>query len=264
MASGYAERKPGLSPRVRGNPGTCRNPARQRGSIPARAGEPRCLRVLIPFSRVYPRACGGTITRTCTASVAWGLSPRVRGNRGIYARAKDDVRSIPARAGEPHHHRVDDQLRAVYPRACGGTAGDADHGVGVLGLSPRVRGNLVFRGVVGIAGGSIPARAGEPASPKGRKSPRTVYPRACGGTIYGICCVPCASGLSPRVRGNLDTPVDTPPSAGSIPARAGEPLYVTLSTATHGVYPRACGGTPFCRRGCAGSGGLSPRVRGNP
>ena len=53
-------------------------------------------------------------------------------------------------------------LPRVYPRACGGTVlflGDADQHVG---LSPRMRGNLVARQIVTFHVGSIPAHAGEP------------------------------------------------------------------------------------------------------
>ena len=70
----------GLSPRVRGNPKLPVPSARWTGSIPARAGEPKCLPVCYGNDRVYPRACGGTpSTRICTNRQD-GLSPRVRGN----------------------------------------------------------------------------------------------------------------------------------------------------------------------------------------
>ena len=55
-------------------------------------------------------------------------------------------------------------LFRVYPRACGGTAINFSDQQRQLGLSPRVRGNLgQFVNVAGVPG-SIPARAGEPAS----------------------------------------------------------------------------------------------------
>ena len=92
--------------------------------------------------------------------------------------------------------------------------------------------------------GSIPARAGEPASCELRRRHSKVYPRACGGTAFGATQPIPAMGLSPRVRGN----------------RARVERRRTLGR----VYPRACGGT----RSRLGIGnaryGLSPRVRGNP
>ena len=50
-----------------------------------------------------------------------------------------------------------------------------------------------------------------------------VYPRACGGTLKKGEGVKNATGLSPRVRGNLWSVPSSPQSSGSIPARAGEP-----------------------------------------
>ena len=90
----------------------------------------------------------------------------------------------------------------VYPRACGGTPG-------------RVLGTIV-----GLAAGSIPARAGEPRTrcPSPVFRVFGVYPRACGGTAARIYANrvyprragepqtsvdPSRQGLSPRVRGNL-------------------------------------------------------------
>ena len=132
--------------------------------------------------------------------------------------------------------------------------------------------------------GSIPACAGEPQG--GLRPPCTkwVYPRVCGGT--SACHARCtrATGLSPRVRGNL--PDTQHPQAGnrSIPACAGEPLPSSIAMASCRVYPRVCG-EPYdaaripCRRTvyprvCGGTSareawrgtepGLSPRVRGNP
>ena len=57
---------------------------------------------------------------------------------------------------------------AVYPRVCGGTTMDADPSAWTIGLSPRVRGNLLLPVHRHRAGGSIPACAGEPAGRPGR------------------------------------------------------------------------------------------------
>ena len=70
-------------------------------------------------------------------------------------------------------------------------------------------------------------------------------------------------GLSPRVRGNRNPRQHHRPSAGSIPARAGEPERRSTVIDLFRVYPRACGGTYSIRRGRHGNAGLSPRVRGN-
>ena len=71
----------------------------------------------------------------------------------------------------------------VYPRVCGGTVAlpispDLD-----MGLSPRVRGNLIHYRRRPAWVGSIPACAGEPEVRLRLASSNRVYPRVCGGTI---------------------------------------------------------------------------------
>ena len=70
----------GLSPRVRGNPSLSFRSADRSRSIPACAGEPAVFSASSWSSRVYPRVCGGTISRCSNSSCTGGLSPRVRGN----------------------------------------------------------------------------------------------------------------------------------------------------------------------------------------
>ena len=91
-----------------------------------------------------------------------------------------------------------------------------------------------------------------------------VYPRVCGGTLPSGASGTSTKGLSPRVRGNPYVGAASWTATGSIPACAGEPA--TSSTGRRGrrVYPRVCGGTRVATPHGAASGGLSPRVRGNP
>ena len=111
-----------------------------------------------------------------------GLSPRLRGNHDRLGSEIDDIRSIPAPAGEPTAHVVFPDVIQVYPRACGGTGGLRHRGSYSRGLSPRLRGNLLLLHKPRCAGRSIPAPAGEPSTLNGPTSRFTVYPRACGGT----------------------------------------------------------------------------------
>ena len=133
--------------------------------------------------RVYPRACGGTITWTPSADHCSGLSPRMRGNLWHWGLHVFRIGSIPAHAGEPA--AVFGLLDAitVYPRACGGTGLLVASGVVIAGLSPRMRGNLPVGMGGGGGGGSIPAHAGEPYSHHKPPGLTRVYPRACGGTV---------------------------------------------------------------------------------
>ena len=214
------------------------------GSIPARAGEPCSTNRRMETCWVYPRACGGTRSGQWWRLWRHGLSPRVRGNRGGNGNIRVRLGSIPARAGEPLPPQDQGRGLRVYPRACGGTYNPVPGGPLLLGLSPRVRGNLRPYHHPPKGSWSIPARAGEPGDCCCPRDLWWVYPRACGGTL-------CARALPPR-------------SGGSIPARAGEPSALEHYRRVVGVYPRACGGTYIRRRSFRSSIGLSPRVRGNP
>ena len=55
-----------------------------------------------------------------------------------------------------------------------------------------------------------------------------------------------------------------PTGARSIPACAGEPMIGEVMEALGTVYPRVCGGTDALEGNRGQTGGLSPRVRGNP
>ncbi len=111
----------GLSPRVRGNPRIDALAVPRHRSIPACAGEPSLGVENFVTITVYPRVCGGTQYTRSMTSLAWGLSPRVRGNRRTRAPARHRPRSIPACAGEPPRPRSGRTRCAVYPRVCGGT-----------------------------------------------------------------------------------------------------------------------------------------------
>ena len=172
----------GLSPRVRGNPDHDRARRTTRGSIPARAGEPREAHRGAEHHWVYPRACGGTSWQPQPDGCLRGLSPRVRGNHRRRDVDGNTGGSIPARAGEPIKWASLKGLGWVYPRACGGTVEQPAAGLGAQGLSPRVRGNLSQLAAGWAKHRSIPARAGEPAHLAIPLAELGVYPRACGGT----------------------------------------------------------------------------------
>ena len=190
----------GLSPRVRGNRIQNIQVFVHTRSIPACAGEPLSRDLCRPTRWVYPRVCGGTVFFGLHAPYTIGLSPRVRGNPP----PPTLHRSIPACAGEPAaaYHAP------VYPRVCGGTGMGWGMGLGMNGLSPRVRGNRTTLTLTTLATRSIPACAGEPPVVLAARPCQQVYPRVCGGTPANGQQKADASGLSPRVRGN-HTDMDT-------------------------------------------------------
>ena len=175
-------RPTGLSPRVRGNllaPEVC---IAVLGSIPASAGEPILLGQPSRWGKVYPRECGGTYPPGCVAVFLRGLSPRVRGNLGMRYLDLISKGSIPASAGEPVPEAVSLSRQRVYPRECGGTFCALGFSCVGHGLSPRVRGNLIYCNAKESPPRSIPASAGEPHWRRCVRCHREVYPRECGGT----------------------------------------------------------------------------------
>ncbi len=233
----------GLSPRVRGNPvhfPRCR--AMQR-SIPACAGEPGPTSGQTSISWVYPRVCGGTSDMGTGGSGIHGLSPRVRGNPPPPPGRGGGRGSIPACAGEPAPSHQGSDTHTVYPRVCGGTADMVSQSYHLKGLSPRVRGNPPNIKRRPRWSRSIPACAGEPDIPIASASTCQVYPRVCGGTTIPWGCVWQYQGLSPRVRGNHQSPLLLGQSPRSIPACAGEPSNRAIQGYVIEVYPRVCGGT---------------------
>ena len=124
-------------------------------------------------------------------------------------------------------------------------------------------GILVVPVFLGPVGQSIPAPAGEPMTAVTRSPTTKVYPRACGGTRISEERRTETGGLSPRLRGNRRGRWAGRPSAGSIPAPAGEPPGPVGWKTISGVYPRACGGTFRVKVLAPDLQGLSPRLRGN-
>ena len=143
----YHARGQGLSPRVRGNPAAEHRAECDHRSIPACAGEPEPSLGEETADGVYPRVCGGT------------HCGRAGGGSG--------GRSIPACAGEPCRRRQCGRRPGVYPRVCGGTDPAPASYLAVIGLSPRVRGNLEALAGADVQARSIPACAGEPQGSTG-------------------------------------------------------------------------------------------------
>ena len=197
--------------------------ARNPGSIPACAGEPRQSGLKPSRTRVYPRVCGGTTRLSGSLPQHSGLSPRVRGNHIAQILRFASQRSIPACAGEPATRKGCGVCNWVYPRVCGGTAG----GSGTPSTRKR----------------SIPACAGEPQMIGQYQQRDEVYPRVCGGTVRAGAPPIRVVGLSPRVRGNPPARLRPSSAARSIPACAGEPTAATHLATIPRVYPRVCGGT---------------------
>ena len=134
----------------------------------------------------------------------------------------------------------------------------------MVGLSPRGRGNQLFRYTRCNGVGSIPAWAGQPFPVPAEVAEVQVYPRVGGATNPLVKPMEFIQGLSPRGRGNPALPMRRSSWIGSIPAWAGQPVAEIGWEEGSAVYPRVGGATGIGCCLCGAEWGLSPRGRGNP
>ena len=154
-------------------------------------------------------------------------------------------------------------LRA-YPRSRGATsAGRAPQHAG-RGLSPLARGNHRLGAARARSAGPIPARAGQPGRPAMCGARCWAYPRSRGATARKQFGLPRSPGLSPLARGNQAHASARQQGPGPIPARAGQPVSLTVRTPEMPAYPRSRGATSKLPAVPDGGTGLSPLARGNP
>ena len=90
----------GSSPRVRGKRPRARDRVDRRRIIPARAGQTSTAFAPAFASSDHPRACGANGTVAVSMPHCQGSSPRVRGKRWWILQDADNLRIIPARAGQ--------------------------------------------------------------------------------------------------------------------------------------------------------------------
>ncbi len=152
----------------------------------------------------------------------------------------------------------------VYPRVYGETRKNGSKVTWDYGLSPRVRGNPNAISWHSVVYRSIPACTGKPPPCRTGKFDGQVYPRVYGETAIALPNQPTSYGLSPRVRGNRVVTESVGLDAGSIPACTGKPTRRHGLSGGGPVYPRVYGETLRTFLGLTITGGLSPRVRGNP
>ena len=172
-----------------------------------------------------------------------GLSPLARGNLHPNELPCAALGTIPARAGEPCHERIQLHGQRDYPRSRGGTFILLTKWFHIQGLSPLARGNRLQLGGFTTSSGTIPARAGEPILYFNSKFQDGDYPRSRGGTFILLTKWFHIQGLSPLARGNRLQLGGFTTSSGTIPARAGEPILYFNSKFQDGDYPRSRGGT---------------------
>ena len=190
----------------------------------------------------HPRACGANFRPVSRGCSRFGSSPRVRGKRCKLRQLKQQIRIIPARAGQTNIESTLRYRRTDHPRACGANL----FGFWVAsrwdGSSPRVRG-----------------KRSRSCPPRTR---RRIIPARAGQTQTAFQNMEKGVGSSPRVRGKRRASAPSLYSRRIIPARAGQTGLMARHPLHRPDHPRACGANPGLEGPRAWYYGSSPRVRG--
>ncbi len=191
-----------------------------------------------------------------------GSSPRGRGTRRCAGDQLQNLRFIPAGAGNAATSSTASMSPSVHPRG-GGERGTGQPATGgARGSSPRGRGTPLRAMGRAVVFRFIPAGAGNARPALPRPALCAVHPRGGGERILAFCVRNNDLGSSPRGRGTLmgitgqdHFPRFIPAGAGNAPprVRAGRPVS---------VHPRG-GGERDDQNGEHGrAAGSSPRGRG--
>ncbi len=255
-------RSRGLSPCVRGYLVAKLEERAKEGSIPVCTGLPSSIQPCLLWTRVYPRVYGATCSICDRSCASRGLSPCVRGYRPRRSWRGRVAGSIPVCTGLPYPPRPQSPLRRVYPRVYGATAPPSRPFSNAAGLSPCVRGYPSSLCKLRRKHGSIPVCTGLPEKSAGCRLRPRVYPRVYGATCSSPSSTEQSGGLSPCVRGYLDSGSIASRLSGSIPVCTGLPLERRRSWVSVRVYPRVYGATQEGSSAKLTVEGLSPCVRG--
>ena len=135
----------GSSPRVRGTGcyiALANVPSR---FIPACAGNRMSVLLNSLIRPVHPRVCGEQSRSSNACYACRGSSPRVRGTGVRYASITNEIRFIPACAGNSLGYGRNARNRSVHPRVCGEQELGSLMSSALSGSSPRVRGTTPDR-----------------------------------------------------------------------------------------------------------------------
>ncbi len=211
----------GPSPLTRGSRRAGQRRARNDGSIPAHAGQPKSPTRGAVQTWVHPRSRGAA------HPPRW----RARSRRG----------SIPAHAGQPVNAALVGGEVMVHPRSRGAARGVPCQYVAARGPSPLTRGSQAEPHAAADSTGSIPAHAGQPEPAPPLSASGRVHPRSRGAAHFPAHGTYVEPGPSPLTRGSHRS--RSPPRArgGSIPAHAGQPRWAAGQRRPAWVHPRSRG-----------------------
>ena len=230
--------------------------------IPAHAGN-RCRGPdALLGGAVHPRACGEQLSCLCVGPCHRGSSPRMRGTDRRAVGIANQVRFIPAHAGNSPASVPRPERAPVHPRACGEQSRPRKPIGKSPGSSPRMRGTDRRDGCVHQDRRFIPAHAGNSPGWLPGLPGTSVHPRACGEQRRAGPGAASDPGSSPRMRGTVTGDDRRLMDKRFIPAHAGNSSAVVMSATGFSVHPRACGEQTRRQSLHALYVGSSPRMRG--
>ena len=109
----------GSSPHMRGKLEVCSRRVVWRRIIPAHAGQTKITHLSNVFSTDHPRTCGANRLPACWRMPPCGSSPHMRGKPTDFWFRWDQIRIIPAHAGQTACPAARHRSRSDHPRTCG-------------------------------------------------------------------------------------------------------------------------------------------------
>ena len=170
----------GSSPRLRGTLSNQKPTRANHGIIPALAGNTNLKRPKPRKRWDHPRACGEHLATSFVVCECGGSSPRLRGTRMAETAHHRPHGIIPALAGNTSEDVAPAWAARDHPRACGEHHPPAQDPRRRQGSSPRLRGTRGPTVPTRLAGGIIPALAGNTFVGSRKDRRNRDHPRACG------------------------------------------------------------------------------------
>ena len=230
--------------------------------IPAHAGNMRLVRTAPSMIAVHPRARGEHMASWVHDRRSLGSSPRTRGTSPPSRSLRQEIRFIPAHAGNIVCLVVCAWGIPVHPRARGEHRMMTSEAFKKSGSSPRTRGTCQRDPQGCPVGRFIPAHAGNITRQDARSDTHPVHPRARGEHLVDYAPCSTSRGSSPRTRGTFAGQPTFPPRPRFIPAHAGNIDNSAFTFLTMSVHPRARGEHFMTCLPFGYAAGSSPRTRG--
>ena len=167
----------GSSPHARGTRAGAAEDQAIRWFIPACAGNAAPTSGKPMRKAVHPRMRGERMPRSLRKMISPGSSPHARGTRVVVCPHTEDLRFIPACAGNAGNARGSGSGLPVHPRMRGERCTYRQHASAQAGSSPHARGTHSLRDQYRGYRRFIPACAGNAAPDSIAHSARPVHPR---------------------------------------------------------------------------------------